>query len=99
MTDLPDVPQRFGATRFVIGVCYLLALIALLAGIALSVANVRGQQNPGLVGFVPFLGGLLGTLILMAAAEGLQVLLDIEEHLRAMRTMTEYQHLERDLVS
>ena len=77
--------SRYPALRIVAGIYRILAFLVGIAAIIVVVVGVRALDN-GSEGILLILGGILGGLIgvvtNLAAAEGIRVFLDIEENTR-----------------
>ena len=81
--------QRYRGLRFYVGLLKLLGFFCLLAGVLVLVVGVIlnvGKNAPDLViALLVTLASLLSGLLLLASAQGCEVLMDIEENTRAWR--------------
>jgi hypothetical protein len=85
------VAQRYAATRSVIVLLKVMAVVTLFGAFAIGAIN-GDNLGAGVVGII--IVGAVSALVLYAAAEGLQVVIDMEEHQRAIRL-----HIERSAVT
>lgn len=90
---LPRIERRYAATRTVVVILRLVGWIA--AALGLVFAIVGAEQGSALYTVLPFIGGLAVLLSCIASAEGLQVILDMEEHQRAIRLLAERAYTQR----
>ena len=91
---IPQLERRYGATRFVISTIRIFALFSWAGAIfmASKLSEYRGlYDEPLTFGWITIVMAVIGGMFMLAAAEGLQIVLDMEEHQRAMRLCMERQ--------
>lgn len=86
--QFPGKEQRYGSTRAAITVLRAIAVLGVVGSIVYAVM-ASAEMTFGAVNMLTIVGSFLGALFLLAGAEGLQVILDMEEHQRAIRLQVE----------
>jgi hypothetical protein len=87
-SKISHLEQRYGATRLMVAVFRIAALLAVVGAVIFAVqASAELAFGPDVLALL--VAAFAGGLIMLALAEGLQVVLDMEEHQRAIRLRIE----------
>ncbi len=92
-TSVTPVPRRFVALRIIAGLCWGIAALCVLGGLVTGIAVVASVRELRDLGggipafFLCWLAGLLAAVFWAAMAEGIFVLLAIEENTRQTATI------------
>lgn len=86
-TQRKESSSRYPALRVIAGIYRILAFLLGIAAIGVIIFGVRALDHSGVeegisIIFGGFLGGLIGVITNLAAAEGILVFLDIEQNTR-----------------
>jgi hypothetical protein len=98
LIDIPVTPalrgslsaaDRYPATRFLVSVIRVIGLATLVFGVGGGLLGAFLGELSMVYGLVVALGAFIYFVICFASAEGLKVIVDMESHQRAIRTVLE----------
>lgn len=80
---LAGVERRYGALRFLLGFLRFLGVITLLIGVLIFAFGVGDERMSTTEAVLTLVGGVLGSVVILAFAAFVDVILDMEENTRS----------------
>jgi hypothetical protein len=78
--------RRYPILIFLSTICRLLSVTVLVIGLVLGVLSVvQGELRATILGVTAILSALVACVMMLGSAEGILWMVDVEEHLRALR--------------